>query len=98
LMELAHATREPIAPSRVARQNIPPELERLVLACLAKKPGERPDSAAAVVREIARSGLASSWTPDRALAWWRDNLPEKLAPAVPLVSLRSVQFSIDPRG
>jgi eukaryotic-like serine/threonine-protein kinase len=97
-MALAHATREPIAPSRVARQNVPPELERLVMACLAKKPGERPASAAAVVREIARSGLAGPWTPDRAMAWWRDNLPEKLAPAVPRVSLRSVQFSIDPRG
>ncbi|HEU5059883.1 MAG TPA: serine/threonine-protein kinase [Kofleriaceae bacterium] len=97
-MALAHASREPIAPSRVARQNIPAGLERLVLACLEKKPADRPAAAAAVAREIAESGLASSWTPERALAWWRDNLPEKLAATVPRVSLRSVQFSIDRRG
>ncbi len=97
-MALAHATREPIAPSRVARQSIPPALERIILACLEKKPGERPESAAAVAREITASGLASSWTPDRALAWWREHLPEKLAPTIPRVSLRSVQFSIDQRG
>ena len=97
-MALAHATREPIAPSRVARQDIPPELERLILACLEKKPEARPESAAAVAREIAQRGLASGWTADRALAWWRSNLAEKLAPAVPRGSLRSVQFSIDQRG
>jgi eukaryotic-like serine/threonine-protein kinase len=97
-MALAHATREPIAPSRVARQTIPDQLERLILACLEKKPGARPESAAAVAREIAQSGLTSTWTPDRSLAWWRSHLPEKLAPAVPRVSLRSVQFSIDQRG
>ena len=97
-MALAHASREPIAPSRVARQNIPPALERLVLACLEKKPADRPASAAAVAAEIAASGLASSWTPERSLAWWREHLPEKLAATVPRVSLRSVQFSIDRRG
>jgi len=97
-MALAHATREPIAPSRVARQNIPPALERLILACLAKKPEDRPESAAAVAREIAQAALASSWTPERALSWWREHLPEKLAASVPRVSLRSVQFSIDQRG
>ena len=97
-MALAHATREPIAPSRVARQSIPPQLERIILACLSKKPDERPESAAAIAREIAESGLAAAWTPDRALAWWRSHLPEKLASAVPRVSLRSVQLSVDRRG
>ncbi len=97
-MALAHATREPVAPSRVSRQDIPPELERLVLACLEKKPADRPANAAAVAREITERGLASSWTPERALTWWRDHLPEKLAATVPRVSLRSVQFSIDQRG
>ena len=97
-MALAHATRDPIAPSRVARQDVPPELDRLVLACLEKKPDARPDSAQTVARAIADSGLSAGWTPDRALSWWRTNLAEKLAPAVPRGSLRSVQFSIDHRG
>jgi serine/threonine-protein kinase len=97
-MALAHATREPIAPSRVARQSIPPALERLILACLEKKPADRPVSAAAVSREITENGLSAGWTPERAFAWWRDHLAEKLAPTVPRVGLRSVQFSIDHRG
>jgi eukaryotic-like serine/threonine-protein kinase len=77
-MTIAHATRDPIAPSRVADQVIPPALDDLVLRCLAKFPGERPGSAAELAREIADKGLAAGWTGDRARAWWREHLSDRL--------------------
>ncbi|HLU66140.1 MAG TPA: serine/threonine-protein kinase [Kofleriaceae bacterium] len=97
-MALAHATREPVPPSRVASQAIPPELEALVMRCLAKSPAERPASAQELSRELARGGWARAWTAERAEAWWRENLPDRLPPEAPVRLATSVQFSIDRAG
>jgi serine/threonine-protein kinase len=43
---LHHVQRPPIPPSERTGNPIPPELERLVLACLAKRPADRPQTAA----------------------------------------------------
>ena len=42
---LLHVSQPPVPPSRRTGNPIPPELERLVLACLAKEPADRPQSA-----------------------------------------------------
>lgn len=50
---LAHAGQAPILPSiRAPRLRIHPGLEQVTMACLAKKPEERPESAAAVRRAL----------------------------------------------
>jgi serine/threonine-protein kinase len=77
-MTIAHATREPVAPSRVASQPIPAALDDLVLRCLAKFPAERP-SAAELAAELGAAGLAAPWTAERARAWWREHLPDHLS-------------------
>jgi serine/threonine-protein kinase len=41
-----HLQQEPVPPSRRTENPVPPALERLVLACLAKRPADRPESAA----------------------------------------------------
>jgi serine/threonine-protein kinase len=93
-MTIAHATREPVAPSRVAEQPVPPFLDDLVLRCLAKAPAERPTSAADVAQEIAASSLAQAWTVERARAWWREHLADRLGPARPQpVPIRSLSLS-----
>lgn len=42
---IAHVTTKPVPPSVRAQRAVPPELERIVLACLEKSPERRPQSA-----------------------------------------------------
>jgi serine/threonine-protein kinase len=48
-----HLQQEPVPPSRRTENPVPPALERLVLACLAKTPADRPGSAAELGAELA---------------------------------------------
>lgn len=57
------------SPSVRAGIEIPPELERIVLACLAKKPADRPASAAGLERMLAAIDL-QTWTASEAGDWW----------------------------
>ncbi|HEY6573161.1 MAG TPA: serine/threonine-protein kinase, partial [Candidatus Eisenbacteria bacterium] len=41
-MMLQHIKSEPVPPSQMTEINVPPELDRLILECLAKNPDERP--------------------------------------------------------
>lgn len=76
---LAHASKPPIPPSRRTEIDIPPKLEDLIMSCLQKEPGARPSSAGEIRRAIQQSGLADSWTPERAEKWWMLHSPEKSA-------------------
>lgn len=69
-----HLRAEPVPPSQRTTLVIPAALERIVLACLAKKPDDRPRSAAELSRALA--GVEGEpWNEDRARAWWTANRP-----------------------
>jgi serine/threonine-protein kinase len=73
-MALKHVQATPDPPSSRTELPIPPDLERLVLQCLEKKPVDRP----ATVREIAdrlRACDMPDWTEEDAVAWWDRHLP-----------------------
>ena len=53
---IKHLQQPPEPPSRVSERTIPPALEELVLACLAKRPEDRPASAAIVSQRLAEVG------------------------------------------
>lgn len=63
-----HTTPEP--PSERLGKDVPAELEALVMACLAKKPGERPADAEAVLERLRRCGV-EPWSQSDSRAWWR---------------------------
>jgi eukaryotic-like serine/threonine-protein kinase len=50
--------------------SVPADLERVVLRCLAKDPVDRPESAAALARELAACADAQSYQPADAEAFW----------------------------
>ncbi|HEY6726766.1 MAG TPA: serine/threonine-protein kinase [Polyangiaceae bacterium] len=59
----------PEAPSRHAP--VPPDLERVILTCLAKDPAARPASAAELVRALEQCEAMGSWEARDAEAWWQ---------------------------
>jgi serine/threonine-protein kinase len=75
-----HLQTEPIPPSIRSGRPIPRALEDIVLACLAKNPGDRPSGAAELSQRLAAIEL-TAWTQEDARAWWDANLgPPRAAP------------------
>ena len=75
-MILAHLQTAPVPPSERTAAAIPVALERAVMACLAKKPEDRPRNAASLVRMLEECQNACPWTQADAELWWRTHLPE----------------------
>ena len=67
---LRHVKRAPPSPSEVRGEAIPPELEALLLALLAKDPAERPQDASEVAAKLHAMPCAAVWTEADAEAWW----------------------------
>jgi eukaryotic-like serine/threonine-protein kinase len=70
-----HIHTPPVPPSERASQSLPPELDRLILDCLAKDPNERPLTAAAVRARLLAIPLSTPWTPEHAEQWWSSHAP-----------------------
>jgi hypothetical protein len=62
------------------------DLEAVLLACLAKRPEDRPASAHALRQRLRGCAAAGLWTQDRAAEWWalhRDRLRSDGAASAP---------------
>jgi serine/threonine-protein kinase len=82
LMHL-HIQEPPEPPSRRTELPVPPELDAVVLACLAKDPADRPANADALRETLTHLGMAEAWTRDRARRWWDTHNPRSLEPRKP---------------
>jgi serine/threonine-protein kinase len=67
---IAHA-RDPVVPPSRIRADIPEDLDRVVLRCLAKDPAERYPDAGDLERALCQCACAGDWHRDRATRWWR---------------------------
>jgi serine/threonine-protein kinase len=74
-----HLQAEPEPPSRRVTFAVPRDLELLVLACLAKKPEERPRSAADLAARLAALAV-EPWTAIHARDWWAARAQAPAAP------------------
>jgi hypothetical protein len=77
-----HIQETPEPPSRQTELEVPPALDDLVLACLAKDPADRPADGDALRRRLRDLGLADRWTEERAQRWWDANKPDAVEPVV----------------
>src|SRR5215217_8671192 len=67
-----HTPAEP--PSLYSLFRIPAELDKIVLACLAKNPSDRPSSARDLADRLAKCEVNQQWTRDHARLWWESRL------------------------
>lgn len=73
-MALKHVQAAPDRPSQRTELQIPPDLEDIVMRCLAKKPDDRPSGAGELARLLAACSTPI-WTEAEAEAWWERHLP-----------------------
>lgn len=71
----------PPRPSAASDEPVPAALDQLIVACLARRPEDRPASAAAIIEAL--DGIdAGAWDQAAAHAWWQAN-------AAPIAALRA---------
>ncbi len=73
-----HLQETPTPPSQRVAKPVPPRLEQVILACLAKKPEDRPPSAAELARLLAAADV-EPWTNEQAVEWWASARPSPTA-------------------
>jgi serine/threonine-protein kinase len=73
---LAHIQEDPVPPSQRTELEIPPELDRAILACLEKNPAKRPQTAQELARLLAACRLPQPWDSFRAEQWWNTHIPD----------------------
>ena len=69
-----HAHTIPTPPSERSEMPIPRALDELVMACLAKRPGDRPQSSKELSLRLAAVDV-EEWTQERARQWWDTHEP-----------------------
>jgi hypothetical protein len=78
-MVARHIQAVPEPPSLHGAFPIPSPLEEIVLACLAKRPSERPSSAWELADRLAQCGGELTWTREDARRWWETRLEPETA-------------------
>jgi serine/threonine protein kinase len=78
-MAVAHASVEPTPPSLHTELDIPEELDRIVLKCLAKDPNDRFQNVRELQNALAECPTDGTWDRRRAERWWNGHHPTPLA-------------------
>jgi len=77
---MQHVQDEPIPPSRRTEQQIPREIDDLVLACLHKDPKRRPHNAEELFDMACDCRTPDAWNQRAAKGWWEAHLPQLTRP------------------
>jgi eukaryotic-like serine/threonine-protein kinase len=72
---IAHA-RDPVTPPSRVRADIPQDLERVVMRCLAKDAADRFPDAELLEQALSECACEAEWDKERAARWWRAAGPE----------------------
>ena len=67
---MAHA-RDAVVPPGEIQPDVPDDLQRIVLRCLAKRPGDRFTDVKALANALAGCTAAADWNAEIAQQWWR---------------------------
>ncbi|HEX5819758.1 MAG TPA: serine/threonine protein kinase [Gemmatimonadales bacterium] len=95
-----HLEDRPESPSAKLGREVAPELESLILRCLAKSPEARPESARALLcmlEEVVEPALGA-WSNEEAEAWWRAHAPELIGPGAESDAETEGRLAVDLAG
>ena len=74
-----HLHSKPQSPSERLGRTLDPFLEGLILACLSKRPEDRPADAGALLEQLEQGWTGAAWTQRDAREWWQTRAPAMLA-------------------
>ncbi len=69
---IQHVTKPPPSPSEVTRNHVAPELEAILMRCLAKAPKDRFASADELAQALRAVPPTPGWNDEEARRWWRE--------------------------
>jgi serine/threonine-protein kinase len=81
-MAMAHLAEQPEPPSNRSELPIPPSLERVVMACLAKNPKDRPQYAAELRTMLDVCTDVTQWSQADSDRWWGLHQPDAASKAL----------------
>lgn len=79
-------------PSARLGRAIDPELEQLIVDCLAKDREARPASAASLLERLQRL-TSATWSPEHARVWWSERAPRKVDSSADLALTRTLAIA-----
>ena len=79
-MFVQHLQATPVPPAQRTELHVPPDLDALVMACLAKEPSHRPRNAEEVLFLLDGARRTRRWNNESARDWWQRHLPELAGP------------------
>ncbi|MFN3408851.1 MAG: serine/threonine protein kinase [Limisphaerales bacterium] len=78
-----HLSELPPPPSARCGRALAPDLENLLMRCLAKNPADRPQTAEELAALLTGCAAAADWTAEQRAAWWAAHRRRVVAPAPP---------------
>ena len=79
---MKHAGEKPEPPSLYSEHTISEELDRVILDCVAKNPGERIQSADQLRHQLDEAEERHPWSAEEASGWWEGHSPIPVTPPV----------------
>jgi len=93
-----HLHAQPRRPSVALRASVPSDLEDVVLACLEKRPEDRPADARELRRQLEACELDRRWTSERAIEWWRSHASPAPASEPPSATGQTIALDLAARA